>query len=131
MCQLIEFARTIRLSHTLFALPFALGTALLAEPPCPEWRALALLLACMVMARTAAMGMNRIADAALDARNPRTADRAIPAGRLSRRAAIAMTLASGAAFIAAAWGFYLLRGNWWPGVLAPVFLAILFGYSWT
>jgi len=131
MCQVIEFARAIRLSHTLFALPFALGTALLAEPPCPEWRALALLLACMATARTAAMGMNRIADAALDARNPRTADRAIPAGRLSRRAAIAMTLASGAAFIAAAWGFYLLRGNWWPGVLAPVFLAILFGYSWT
>jgi len=131
MCQLVEFARAIRLSHTLFALPFALGTALLAEPPCPEWRALVLLLACMVTARTAAMGMNRVADAVLDARNPRTADRAIPAGRLSRRAAIAMTLASGAAFIAAAWGFYLLRGNWWPGVLAPAFLAVLFGYSWT
>ena len=131
MCQLVEFARAIRLSHTLFALPFALGTALLAEPPCPEWRALVLLLACMVTARTAAMGMNRVADAVLDARNPRTADRAIPAGRLSRRAAIAMTLASGAAFIAAAWGFYLLRGNWWPGVLAPAFLVILFGYSWT
>jgi 4-hydroxybenzoate polyprenyltransferase len=131
MCQLLEFAKTIRLSHTLFALPFALGTALLAEPPCPEWRALALLLACMVTARTAAMGMNRVADAALDARNPRTADRAIPAGRLSRRAALAMTLGSGAAFVAAAWGFYLLRGNWWPGALAPAFLVILFGYSWT
>jgi 4-hydroxybenzoate polyprenyltransferase len=131
MCQFLEFARTIRLSHTLFALPFALGTALMAEPPCPEWRALALLLTCMVTARTAAMGMNRVADAALDARNPRTADRAIPAGRLSRRAALTMTLASGAAFIAAAWGFYLLRGNWWPGVLAPAFLVVLFGYSWT
>ena len=131
MCQLLEFAKTIRLSHTLFALPFAVGTALLAEPPCPEWRALALLLACMVTARTAAMGMNRVADAALDARNPRTAGRAIPAGRLSRRAALAMTLASGAAFIAAAWGFYLLSGNWWPGVLAPAFLVVLFGYSWT
>jgi 4-hydroxybenzoate polyprenyltransferase len=136
MCQLIEFAKTVRLSHTLFALPFALGTAMLAEPPCPEWRALALLLACMATARTAAMGMNRVADAALDARNPRTADRAIPAGRLSRRAALAMSLASGAAFIALAWGFYYLHDdiwprNWWPGVLAPVFLAILFGYSWT
>jgi 4-hydroxybenzoate polyprenyltransferase len=85
----------------------------------------------MVTARTAAMGMNRVADAALDARNPRTAGRAIPAGRLSRRAALAMTLASGAAFIAAAWGFYLLRHNVWPGLLAPVFLIILFGYSWT
>ena len=131
MRQLLEFAKTIRLSHTLFALPFALGTALLADPPCPEWQALVLLLACMVTARTAAMGMNRVADAALDAHNPRTADRAIPAGRLSRRAALAMTLTSGAAFIAAALGFYLLRGNWWPGVLAPAFLAVLFGYSWT
>ena len=131
MYQLVEFAKTIRLSHTLFALPFAAGTALLAEPPCPGWRNLLLLLVCMVTARTAAMGMNRVADAALDARNPRTADRAIPAGRLSRRAALAMTLASGAAFLAAAWGFYLLRGNWWPGVLAPAFLVVLFGYSWT
>ncbi|MCX5684730.1 MAG: putative 4-hydroxybenzoate polyprenyltransferase [Planctomycetota bacterium] len=129
--QLLEFAKTIRLSHTLFALPFAAGTALLAEPPCPGWRNLLLLLACMVTARTAAMGMNRVADAALDARNPRTAGRAIPAGRLSRRAALAMSLASGAAFIALAWGFYLLRGNGWPGVLAPAFLLVLFGYSWT
>jgi 4-hydroxybenzoate polyprenyltransferase len=128
--QIVEFARTIRLSHTLFALPFALGTAVLAELPWPEWRALALLAACMVAARTAAMGMNRVADAAIDARNPRTADRAIPAGRLSRRAALAMTLASGAAFIALAWGFWLLRGNFWPGVLAPAVLAVLFGYSW-
>ena len=129
--QLAEFARTIRFSHTLFALPFALGTALLAEPPYPEWRAFVLLVACMVAARTAAMGFNRVADAALDARNPRTSDRAIPAGRLSRRAALAMTLTSGAAFVALAWGFYLLRENVWPGVLAPVFLAVLWGYSYT
>ena len=131
MCQFVEFARTIRLSHTLFALPFALGTALLAEPPYPDGWSLALLLACLVTARTAAMGMNRVADAALDARNPRTAGRAIPAGRLSRRAALAMTLASGAAFLALAWLFLPLRGNGWPGLLAPAFLAVLFGYSWT
>jgi 4-hydroxybenzoate polyprenyltransferase len=131
MCQLLEFAKTIRLSHTLFALPFALGTALLAEPPYPDGWSLALLLACLVTARTTAMGMNRVADAALDARNPRTAGRAIPAGRLSRRAALAMTLASGAAFIALAWLFLPLRGNGWPGLLAAPFLAVLFGYSWT
>jgi len=131
MCQFVEFGRTIRLSHTLFALPFALGTALLAEPPYPDGWSLALVLACLVTARTAAMGMNRVADAAMDARNPRTAGRAIPAGRLSRRAALAMTLASGAAFIALAWLFLPLRGNGWPGLLAPAFLAVLFGYSWT
>ena len=129
--QLVAFARTIRLSHSLFALPFALGTAMVAEPPLPAWPALALLVACMVTARTAAMGMNRVADAVLDARNPRTAGRAIPAGRLSRRAALALTLASAAAFVLLAWGFYPLRANPWPGLLAPAFLVVLFGYSWT
>jgi 4-hydroxybenzoate polyprenyltransferase len=129
--QLVEFGRTIRLSHTLFALPFALGTALVADPPCPDATSLALLLACMVAARTAGMGMNRVADAAIDARNPRTADRAIPAGRLSRRTTLAISLTSGAAFMALAWGFFVLQRNAWPGILAPAFLAILYGYSWT
>jgi 4-hydroxybenzoate polyprenyltransferase len=129
MRPLIEFARTIRLSHTLFALPFALAAALVAEPPWPRPAALALLAACMVFARTAAMGMNRVADAAFDARNPRTADRAIPAGRLARRTALVLALASAAAFVAAAWGFYLERGNAWPGLLAPLFAAVLLGYS--
>ena len=127
----MEFGRTIRLSHTLFALPFALGAALLAEPPCPDAWSLALLVACMATARTAAMGMNRVADAALDARNPRTAGRAIPAARLSRGVALVLALASGAAFVGLAWLFVPLRGNVWPGLLAPVFLGVLVGYSWT
>lgn len=129
--QFIEFARTIRFSHTLFALPFALGTALVAEPPVPNGWALALLVACMVAARTASMGMNRVADAALDARNPRTAGRAIPAGRLSRRAAIVLMLASVVLFVWLAWLFLPLRGNWWPGALAPAFVGVLLGYSYT
>ncbi len=129
--EIVEFARTVRLAHTVFALPFALGMAFLAEPPVPGAAALALVLACMVTARTAAMGMNRVADARLDAANPRTADRAIPAGRLRRGTALALALASGGAFVAAAWGFGPLRGNPWPGLLAPAFLAVLYGYSWT
>ena len=129
--QLVEFGRTIRLTHSLFALPFALGAALLAEPPCPDGWSLALLAACMVAARTAAMGMNRVADASLDARNPRTADRAIPAGRLSRRTALTLTILSGAAFIGLAWLFVPLRQNRWPGLLAPGFLIVLLGYCWT
>jgi len=129
--QLLEFARTIRLEHTLFALPFALGTAMLAEPPCPDAAALALLVACMATARTAAMGFNRVADAALDARNPRTADWPIPAGRLGRGTALALALGSGAAFIGCAALFRPLRGNAWPAGLAPAFLAVLFGYSYT
>jgi len=129
--QLVAFGRTIRFSHSLFALPFAVGTALVAEPPVPGAAALALLVGCMVAARTAAMGMNRVADAAIDARNPRTAGRAIPAGRLRRRTALGLTLASAAAFLALAWGFYGLRGNPWPGLLAAPVLALLWGYSWT
>jgi 4-hydroxybenzoate polyprenyltransferase len=129
--DLAEFGRTIRLGHTLFAMPFALGMACLAEPPCPAPGALALLVACLVTARTAAMGMNRVADARLDAANPRTAGWAIPAGRLRRGAALAFTLASGAAFLFLAWGFYALRRNPWPGLLAPAFLAVLLGYAWT
>jgi 4-hydroxybenzoate polyprenyltransferase len=131
MSELFEFARTIRLEHSLFALPFALGAAMLAEPPCPAPAALALLVACMVAARTAAMGFNRVADASFDARNPRTRDRAIPAGRLRRGTALALALASAAAFVAGAWGFWFLRGNLWPGLLALAFLAVLFGYSYT
>jgi 4-hydroxybenzoate polyprenyltransferase len=131
MSELFEFARTIRLEHSLFALPFALGAAMLAEPPYPAPAAIALLVVCMVTARTAAMGFNRVADAALDARNPRTRDRAIPAGRLGRGTALALTLLSAAAFVAGAWGFWFLRGNLWPGLLAVPFLAVLFGYSYT
>lgn len=129
--QLLEFARTIRLSHSLFALPFAVGTALLAEPPWPDGLSLALLVACMVAARTAAMGMNRVADASIDARNPRTANREIPAGRLPRGQALALTILSAANFVAFAWGFYGLRGTPWPGILSIPFLVVLFGYSWT
>lgn len=128
--ELVEFARTIRLGHTLFAMPFALGMACLAEPPCPAPAALALLVACLVAARTAAMGMNRVADARLDAANPRTADRAIPAGRLRRGAALAFTLTSALLFLALAWGFWALRRNPWPGILAPAFLAVLLGYAY-
>ena len=138
--ELVEFGGTIRLGHTLFALPFALGTAFLAGREDGVFPArgaggfaadLGLVLACMVTARTAAMGMNRVADARLDAANPRTAGRAIPAGRLRRRTALALTLASGGLFVASAWGFWLLRGNPWPGLLAPPVLAVLYGYGYT
>ncbi|MGB2938366.1 MAG: 4-hydroxybenzoate octaprenyltransferase [Phycisphaerae bacterium] len=129
--ELLEFGRTIRFFHTLFALPFALGAAFLAEPPCPRPWALALLVACMVTARTAAMGMNRVADARLDARNPRTAEWPIPAGRLRRGTALALALVSGGAFLACVWGFWFLSGNLWPGLLAPGFLALLLFYPYT
>ncbi len=129
--ELGAFAGTLRLGHTLFALPFALGAAVLADPPWPDTTALALLVACLVTARTAAMGMNRVADARLDAANPRTAGRAIPAGRLRRGTALALSLASGGLFLVAAWALGAVGGTVWPGRLAPAFLGVLVAYSWT
>src|SRR5215813_9693059 len=82
---LTRFLRLIRFSHTIFALPFALGALLVATKGRPSLRLLALFLLCMVFARTAAMLFNRIADWTLDQRNPRTAARHL---LLSRIAAI-------------------------------------------
>src|SRR5438552_3952501 len=85
------FARDIKISHTVFALPFALFSTFLAAGGSPRAGQLALIVLCMLTARTVAMAANRLLDAELDARNPRTAGRAIPSGRLSR-AFVASTL---------------------------------------
>ncbi len=87
------FMEMIKFSHTIFALPFALSGALLAIRGVPTVRQLVFLILAMVGARTAAMAMNRLIDADIDAKNPRTAGRAIPAGLLSKGAvAIAIIL---------------------------------------
>src|SRR5438105_12102850 len=71
----IRFLRLVRFSHTIFALPFALGSLLVAANGRPAPRTLLLVLACMVLARTAAMLFNRLSDWSLDQKNPRTANR--------------------------------------------------------
>ena len=91
--SLVRFLRLIRFSHTVFALPFALGALLVATAGRPSVRLLILVLVCMVCARTAAMLFNRIADWSLDQRNPRTATRH---RLLSRRAAIWLLIFSSA-----------------------------------
>ena len=127
-------ASDIKLHHSVFALPFAvLGACLAAVTPegVPwggmVWR-LAVVVACMVFARTAAMLANRLADADIDARNARTARRAIPSGRLSRRAATVMLVASAAAFQLCTLAFPLAFGNPWPAWLAPPVLLWLLAY---
>lgn len=82
--QIAVFMEMIKFSHTVFALPFALSGALLAAGGIPSIRQLVWIVLAMVGARTAAMGMNRLIDAEIDARNPRTAGRAIPAGLMSK-----------------------------------------------
>ncbi|HET6201827.1 MAG TPA: UbiA-like polyprenyltransferase [Planctomycetota bacterium] len=115
---------TIRFSHSIFALPFALVGALLAARGWPDGRTLLLLVACVVAARSAAMGWNRLADRELDARNPRTASRALPAGRISPRFVRLFVAGNALAFL-------LLASALSPlcGALALPVLGLLLGYS--
>jgi 4-hydroxybenzoate polyprenyltransferase len=88
------FARLIKVEHSVFALPFAYAGAVLAEQRIPSWQTLVWITVAMVAARSAAMALNRLIDARIDARNPRTAQRELPAGSLSRAEVIAFTAAS-------------------------------------
>lgn len=113
----------VRFSHTIFALPFALGSMLVAGHGFPPVRTIGLILLCMVLARTAAMVFNRLADWQIDQRNPRTAERHT---LISRAGAIALLLICSAGFIATTWWinpicFYL----------SPVALVLIFFYSLT
>src|SRR5437667_4265460 len=94
-----RFLRLIRFSHTIFALPFALGALVVAANGRPSWRVLFLVLVCMVFARTAAMLFNRLVDWSLDQRNPRTASRHL---LLSKLAAQVLLVVSSAGFVLAA-----------------------------
>jgi 4-hydroxybenzoate polyprenyltransferase len=123
--RLRTYASFVRVSHSVFALPFALVGALLATRVVPwQWARGLWIVVCMVTARSAAMGFNRLADAAYDARNPRTAMRELPRGAMSRREATIFVIVSSAAFVYAA-----SRLGAVCFVLSPVALAIVFWYS--
>lgn len=115
----------IKFEHTLFALPFAFLGAILAAEGMPTWSQLLWITVAMVGARSAAMTFNRIADRDIDARNPRTANRELPSGKLSVVFAWAFLGISVAVFVLAA---YML--NWLTLVLSPVALLIVLGYSY-
>lgn len=125
-----EYLRLVRFSHTLFALPFALlGAALAAWGP-RGWTArpqdwLGILL-CMASARSAAMAFNRLVDRHIDARNPRTASRHLPSGRLSVRSVSGFTVVCSVLFVAST---LLFLPNLWPLLLSAPVLAWLLGYS--
>jgi 4-hydroxybenzoate polyprenyltransferase len=123
--RLRTYASFVRFSHSVFALPFALVGALLATRVVPwDWMRIVWIVACMVTARSAAMGFNRLADAAYDARNPRTAMRELPQGRMTRPEAIAFVTVSSLAFVFFAWKLGPVCF-----ALSPVALAIVFWYS--
>jgi 4-hydroxybenzoate polyprenyltransferase len=119
----VRFLTLIRFSHTIFALPFALGALIVAANGRPSLRTLFLVLACMIFARTAAMLFNRLVDWSLDQRNPRTASRHL---LISKSAASVLLLLSTGAFV---WAASMI--NQLTFFLSPLALAIIFFYSIT
>lgn len=127
-------ARDIKISHSIFALPFALLASYLAASYRGDMLRgdeLGLIVLCMVLARTVAMTMNRWADRFIDEKNPRTALRAIPSGQLTAKFVLNTAVICSILFAAAASGFYFMNGNWWPIALSPIVLVWLAGYSFT
>ena len=136
-----RWGEMVKFSHSLFALPFALIATFLAARASfdandslhihPSWQQLVLIVACMVAARSVAMTFNRFVDAKLDARNPRTATRAIPAGTITGRQAYAFLFAGSLLFVICCSGFWFLDGNAWPMKLSFPVLIYLCTYSYT
>ncbi len=94
-----DYLQLVRFSHTLFALPFALGSMWVAASGLPSLRVFLLILGCMITARNSAMSFNRLADARFDAENPRTAGRHLPANRMSKKSVMAFIIANGILFV--------------------------------
>src|SRR5213595_2265805 len=118
-----RFLQLIRFSHTIFALPFALGALVVAANGWPSLRILLLVVACMVFARTAAMLFNRLVDWSLDQRNPRTASRHL---LVSKSVAFTLLVFSSSGFVGSA-----AATNRLMFLLAPVALFVIFFYSVT
>jgi 4-hydroxybenzoate polyprenyltransferase len=124
--RLVTYGRMIKFSHTIFALPFALVSAVLASDRTLSPAKVFWILVAMAGGRSAAMGLNRLADHAIDARNPRTAGRELPRGALSRpQVWLFVALSAALLFFAAA------QLNPLCFALAPVALAVVGGYSYT
>ena len=133
LSSLRAMADDIKLHHSVFALPWAVLSTVLAARRSGRLHLgqLLLVLACLVSARTVAMVANRLLDARFDAANPRTARRAVASGRVSASFAWATLAVAATVFVAAAAAFWPLYGNRWPAVLSAPVLAFLVGYSLT
>lgn len=129
MAKISDYLRLVKFSHTIFAMPFALLSFTYAwittEPDSNIYLLLAQVVGCMVFARNVAMGFNRLVDRKIDAENPRTATREIPAGKISARGALVFVIINALFFIILAALINPLCG--W---LSPVALAIVMFYSY-
>jgi 4-hydroxybenzoate polyprenyltransferase len=121
----VRLARLVRLEHTVFALPFAYVGALLAMDGWPGWGPMVWITVAMVGARTLAMGLNRLVDAEIDARNPRTAGRELPAGSLTRAHVGALCLLALAVYLVAVFQLDPIVRWLWP---IPVVLFVVYPY---
>ncbi len=110
----VRFARLVKIEHTVFALPFAYVGALLAVGEVPSGHDLLWITVAMVGARSLAMGLNRLIDRTIDARNPRTAVRELPSGALSVAQVVAFCAASLAVFLVAVWQLDPIVRWLWP-----------------
>jgi 4-hydroxybenzoate polyprenyltransferase len=127
----VRFARLVKFEHTVFALPFAYVGAFLALDDVPSAGELAWITVAMVGARSLAMALNRLIDAGIDARNPRTASRELPAGVLSTGAVVVFCLAALAVFLVAVWELDpLVRWLWPIPVAAFVVYPYLKRFTW-
>lgn len=130
--KIVEFGHMVRFSHSLFAMPFALGSMWVAVDGFKGMAALdivkivALIVGCMVTARNGAMSFNRLADAKIDAANPRTAKRHLPANKMSKNSVIAFIVVNGLLFC----GFAFLLNPLAGALALPVFLALMFYSLW-
>ena len=132
--RLLIVARDIKLSHSVFALPFALLAAFLAAGyggELPSVTVVGLIVVCMVLARTMAMTVNRWADWRFDLGNPRTDGRAIPSGKLTPGFMLAVTIVCAVGFVGVTSLFGVIDGNWLPLAFSPLVLGWLAGYSFT
>lgn len=116
----------IKFEHTVFALPFAFMGMMLAAEGWPSWRTVGWIVVAMVGARSAAMGFNRLADRRIDVVNPRTIDRALPAGEVTPSFVSLFVLVSLALMVIAAWRLNPLALR-----LSPIAILVILGYSYT
>lgn len=125
-----RFASLIKFEHSIFALPFAYSAAFLAEMRVPGFWRMFWITVAMVAARSFAMALNRLIDAEIDARNPRTAGREIPAGLLKKRQVWVFALASLAVLVWSTFNLPVITRYLWPAVVAPM---VIYPYTkrWT
>ncbi len=126
MNRILEVLRMIKIEHTIFALPFALLGMVFAAKGIPNIKTFLLVILCTLFARNAAMAFNRYLDADIDAKNPRTKDRSIPAGRLSRFFVLVFVIFNSILFIATTYFLNPLAFK-----LSPIALFVVLFYSYT